>query len=803
VIPPPRSGSPVDPAGPSLVRSFAACAIATVWLLGFCGLFFAQTLPNSGLARVDILATLPEAVAAHFVWTADSHPRFLTQRVDIAFTALGIVCGAWGYGRLVLRCLNVRLPRFSAAGLALAGGLGLSAWSLITLGLGLAGVLSQPLFIALLAGGFLGGVFVDRQPNPTNAKSPCGTPREWHWGLPLLILLLVGPFVALMLLGAMLPPTDFDVLEYHLQGPKEFYQGGRVRMLPHNVYTSFPFLTEMLSLSGMVVRGDWYRGALVGQTVLMSFAVFTACGVLALTRQLIERAGLTDGSHRVDRHWSPIDLGGWMAVLILLSTPWVYRISIIAYTEGALACYITLAALVFAMRFNRDSSESSENTPTARWDLLLGLLTGSAAATKYPAVVTAVIPLGVALLWVHQRPTASWKRVFVAGGWYSLGVLLTFGPWLLKNLVETGNPVYPLLWSIFGGVSFDEATNIRWKAAHSPPVWLLERPGEILPDLWGRLWDVAILSDWQSPLLCGLAPLSLLIGRVRRATRGVWIYVLWLFATWCWLTHRIDRFWVPMIPLLAVLGGVGLGGLWLRLRDWSAQSETPGAVVLSGVWGVVLFAVVLFNLGFVSTALCGNNGYLVTERLVRFRARNSSIRRITLPSEVYHLPTPKVLFVGEAAIFHAEFPVQYNTVFDDSLFIEWCFQASPGSTGDGLQLRPGPEVLATLHAKGIQLICVNWREVIRYRLPGSYGFPDEVHPDRFDDLIEAGVLSKDVFGEDCSWTDLSHAEQAEVLLWAPPLRYQWGRYEEPFPYIRVYRVMPRASSDESESASTQ
>src|SRR5262249_42161099 len=54
-----------------------------------------------------------------------------------------------------------------------------------------------------------------------------------------------------MLLGALSPQSDFDVLAYHLNGPKEWFQAGRIEFLPHNVYTSFPFLTEMLLLSGM------------------------------------------------------------------------------------------------------------------------------------------------------------------------------------------------------------------------------------------------------------------------------------------------------------------------------------------------------------------------------------------------------------------------------------------------------------------------------------------------------------------------------------------------------------------------
>ena len=72
--------------------------------------------------------------------------------------------------------------------------------------------------------------------------------------------------------GRCCPTIDFDVLEYHLQGPKEYYQAGRIAYLPHNVYTNMPFGVEMLHLLGMEVYGDWWWGALAGQLLVAAFA---------------------------------------------------------------------------------------------------------------------------------------------------------------------------------------------------------------------------------------------------------------------------------------------------------------------------------------------------------------------------------------------------------------------------------------------------------------------------------------------------------------------------------------------------
>src|SRR5262249_55662693 len=94
-------------------------------------------------------------------------------------------------------------------------------------------------------------------------------PREPSALLPWLV---VTPFLVAMVLGSMLPAIDFDVLEYHLQGPKEYYQAGRIAFLPHNVYTNMPFGVEMLHLLGMEVLDNWWWGALAGQVLIALFA---------------------------------------------------------------------------------------------------------------------------------------------------------------------------------------------------------------------------------------------------------------------------------------------------------------------------------------------------------------------------------------------------------------------------------------------------------------------------------------------------------------------------------------------------
>src|SRR5690606_30954155 len=151
---------------------------------------------------------------------------------------------AWGLGRTVLSVLRFpadekRLERF-----VLAMGLGLSGVSLFTLLMGLAGLLQRAWFFAAFgimaaAGTVIAGrAFIIRRRSanmPQDAHTQTDPVRAISPALPAACIAAVVPFLVAMALGAMLPSTDFDVKEYHLQGPKEFYQQGRITMLPHNV----------------------------------------------------------------------------------------------------------------------------------------------------------------------------------------------------------------------------------------------------------------------------------------------------------------------------------------------------------------------------------------------------------------------------------------------------------------------------------------------------------------------------------------------------------------------------------------
>jgi len=770
--------------------------IAVAWIVGYAFFFFHFTLPNSNpsVSRVDLWIDLPELLWSNVVAppkAAASSWKNLSQRFDLFAVAAVIWLGSWAVGGLLLRALRIPLPARSAERFVSACGVGLSAVSLLTLGCGLAGWLSP-----WLLGGALGAATVyevwlcchDKNEGE-RLKAEISQARHSAWTsfvgfvsrgeqLPYpmiaksLAVVFIGFFQLAMLLGSVLPPTDFDVKAYHLTGPKEYFLNGQITFLEHNVYTNFPFLTEMLCLLGMVLRQDWYRGALAGQAVLMGFAPLTALALFCAGRK-----------------WFG-ETVGWLAAVIYLSTPWTYRLAIIAYVEGALSCYLFLAlfAVLLAVEtLRREGSGAASN----RLFLLAGLFAGSAMACKYPGLVSVVIPLGLVSLWGvrkkdhgHQLSAIGFRPEWLWGAlMYLMGTAVSVGPWLLKNLAATGNPVYPLAYGLFGGRDWDAMSHAKWNAGHSPKTYALS-------DLAEKFIDVTAKADWLSPLLFGLAPLALLaagnrqwgVSRetelkdctstrnselgTRNLIRWLSLYVAYLFLQWWLLTHRIDRFWVPLIPVVSLLAAAGC--LWSSSKLWR---RACGAFVALSI---------LFNLGFVTTPLCGFNAYLSNLNQARTGSESTAeaIHYLNQLSDAGKLPSDAtVLCVGEAQVFDARPRVIYNTVFDQPIFRDWLAERPPGDVPDqDWPLRPIDEVRQQFQSQKITHVLVNWQELLRYRM--TYGYSEFVTPQRFAWLQGQGLLGNpEEFRmgarqfESLRTHELRKLdEQREVEEWAPELK---------------------------------
>ncbi|MEZ6128206.1 MAG: hypothetical protein R3C59_05970 [Planctomycetaceae bacterium] len=715
---------------------------AAIWVVGFLLWFFAQDLPNTGFSRPmiwnaiidDSLTVLnPLNYAAPTEARYDAGWPYFSQRLPFLWHAGVLLAAATGMGLGACRLLLL-LPRMAvlfSERCVLVLGSGLSLLSLWILICGLVGWLTPT---ALFSPGIAGLVVVviarcaawrRLPPDAVNDEGvvACGADSDrfgeidLRWVRPVSVL-IISVFALHIILGGMTPPFDFDVREYHMQGPKEWFQAGHIVPLEHNVYTSFPFLSEMLSLSAMVLHNDWWAGAITGKLTLTAFQFLSTLAVYAIGRRWLGQ------------------MPALIAAVAFLSTPWATRMSIIAYAEGAITFYL-IAGVMLALLATccRDLS--------VRWRLIAvtGFLSGSAMAAKYPGVLTVVLPIGLWLLFaVIRTPGAGrWSAVFRNGVAFVIGVVVAVGPWLLKNAMATGNPVYPLAYSVFGANDWSPVMDAKWKAGHSAP----EHALAMIPH---HLADLAVRNDWQNGLLFALAVPALLLTRRHLTVRLLWLHALWILFVWWSLTHRIDRFWVPLLPVLAVLAGAA----------WDLSSDRIWRRFIVGV--VVICSV--FNYGFCRLSPVGFHAGLIELQTARELPVRPDIK--TLNNDLP--PDARVLMVGEAQVFDATFDVVYNTVFDESIFQQWTSADQNAETPDADQrLRSASEIRSVLNANRITHIFVNWSEILRYR--ESYGYTEYVVPERFVDLQRMGILDEPLNLSVLSLSRLNDKQRQNILSW--------------------------------------
>jgi len=603
----------------------------------------------------------------------------------------------------------------------LGASLGLGSLGILVLVLGAMGLLGRGLWWAILAVTAAFGIVhllrlhqAEDQAKPT----PCpADPGRWMW-------MLLCPFVALILLVAVTPPGvlwseegfGYDVLEYHLQAPKEYWAAGQIDYLPHNVYANFPANAEMLYLLSMVLRGDSVDGAMTGKLINAAMALLTVAAAWLLGREYSVAAGRT-------------------AAIVCGSVGWLTYLSGVAYVENAMLLFgmMSLAALLRATRLRHDARW--------RWIAVGGALAGFACGCKYTAIVFIAIPFALLVA------LASWRSLrarLLATGIFTLAVLLASSPWWVKNVAMTGNPVFPLAQNVFHAEpeGWGQQESDHFARSHQPDPAssnVTSIPMQRLQAYWERVHG-------DSSRRFGLVLLVMAMGGLVLAAgdRNVWLLLLVYVVQgviWATATHLYARFAVPMLlPLVA-----------LAARSAVMRRTLP----MRGLHGAVLTIGVIVNL--VSMATLYRQHLYPDEKKFPVEGATGWFTEGVHPAH-QHLavinkelpPDARILMVGDAKAFYFARTVDYTVVFNRNPFAETVRQ----STTDA-------EIVGWLIDKGYSHVFVHWMEIQRLR--GSrYGFPSLITPELFQRLGLVGLERTHVFTVTGSAADHAYGELYRV-----------------------------------------
>jgi hypothetical protein len=379
--------------------------------------------------------------------------------------------------------------------------------------------------------------------------------RTVLWSSAAYGLLLTNAFI-----HAFGPDFGFDALTYHLAFPERYLFENGISMTPFSHLSGYIAATEMLYALALFLDGPN-----LAVLIHFEFGVLTLAALWQLGAVSSRRAAI-------------------LAPLFLIADPLFQMELGWAYSDLSFGFYSTLAAIAFCSFIQKRGGPDANGR-----DLVYaGIACGMCCATRYLGMGVAVALCAVAWLPPRhpRRVRENLQACFALAGISALVML----PWMVRNAVLTGNPITPLLQSLFyapgeeyiPAIVMQQSTEFLRQVGMGRDLWsLLALPWNLTmnskPGIYANSfgYEVSALHFVGLVAVVGLAA----SGKRLRAIpllvpllEAVGVFVLiWFFA------FQEARFLLPIIPLIAYAGAVAIDGL----------------VVASPVWGRGLLALPL------------------------------------------------------------------------------------------------------------------------------------------------------------------------------------------------------------------
>jgi len=486
--------------------------------------------------------------------------------------------------------------------------------------------------------------------------------RAYH---PTMIDSFLGAIIMFLLLyhflGTLVPPVFFDSLVYHLAIPKLYVLNHAIVYYPYNFFSNFPFTLEMLYTLGLLLQGSILVKCLNYVIHLLMLA-----GLYSFARTYL--------SHRI----------ALTSVAIFYTVPWVGITSFLLYVDVGLGCYFWLATYAFINWVIRNGHP--ERSRRDGWLVLCGIFTGVMLGIKYLAAHSALI-LGISIIifltWKHftTKVPSPQKKGLVLRLWhlycpvfrFAIPAFLIGSPWYIKNLIWTGNPVYPFL---FGGREWDMARLQSYMEKFH------DYTGTVHGSLWSffRLpWDLVFYGEYRiipiGPALLVFLPLLLFTKRVPHLIKYLLGISLLFIVGWVSSSQQ-SRFLIPILPFPSVAAGYAISeGLSFEGIASSIKTEW-----LKKIGYLVLLSLLLSNVFWELISV--QHTFKPFEVIMGTESKHEYLSRqlpTLYPITQYaneNLPLEaKILYIGETRGYYSDRLFIANTAHDATPIVELTHQA--------------------------------------------------------------------------------------------------------------------------------
>lgn len=420
-----------------------------------------------------------------------------------------IVSAAWGLGGPGLPWLGVAGRGAPEHGtFAVLTGLGvyaLLAWAAAALGF-----YGPGLYAAILAAGAGTAVREWRRTRPGGAAIGPGRPDRWVLvGLGAVAVAQLG-----VLLSAASPLHVSDESIYHVGFARWYLWTRKAVVWPSNLLEFNPQLATMLYGThlafGFTFGVKWIHWVM---------------GVLAAL-------GLW---HLLD------DRPAWVrraALLMYLTIPAVWGLAGRGFNDLFLVAYAA-GALLAAQRARRHPGRRG-----AALAVLAGVFTGLAGSAKYTGLLT----------WLTLIPFLGPRRLILAG----VAAAVVAAPWLARNWINIGNPVFPFIWRALGGLGWDEHQEWRLRKDQMQGEFTVR---ERLAKMPMELWNIPVGGAGSGPDGTAGPLLGMTLPLVLSGMAALEALALALYFLPVTYTSSSLRFLFPLLPLMFYVAVRRVAGL--------------------------------------------------------------------------------------------------------------------------------------------------------------------------------------------------------------------------------------------------
>jgi len=260
---------------------------------------------------------------------------------------------------------------------------------------------------------------MSKNPNSVRPKILEKVDTEWYLKAFLLSLLVV--FIISAIILDSVPPVSKDALTHHLAVPKLYLKHGGIYEIPFMVFSYYPMNLEFLYSIPLYFGND-----IIPKYIHFAFALLTAWLIFNYLRP---RTNV---------------IYALLGVMLFLSIPIIVKLSITVYVDLGLIFFST-ASLLLLFKW-------VENGFKYRSLVLSAICCGLAMGTKYNGLITFFL-LTLFVPFIHSRYAKDEKAGAVKSLQYGalfFGIaLFVFAPWMIRNYIWTGNPLYPLHDGLF------------------------------------------------------------------------------------------------------------------------------------------------------------------------------------------------------------------------------------------------------------------------------------------------------------------------------------------------------------------